>query len=383
MTILIFIFSVLLFLLALQFAQQRQKPDKYFWFSNSKLATRKWEWWRWIILCILCVLCIHFVLTISPKLSYRHIIVLCILITIYWSTTKIINRLTSFRIRLLIEFFLIILLYGIGYLGLQDIDNFTTPMQHPELYLMISNKKSWWEIMGYIILNSLFLTAIIQFIRYNLILWNKKQLQKKLKLNRLKEELNIAQLEMLQARINPHFLYNSLNSIAGLALTDGENTRRMALSLSRFFSYCTNKNISHLIPVSEELEITKTYLDIEKIRFGEKLDFQIIVKEETNHFLIPKLLLQPLAENSVKHGMEGLQEKLCITILVYPEKTGIHILVRDNGIPFPEDLVPGYGLKSIYDKLDILFPESYEVELHNFPKKEISIRLIQKNSHEI
>ena len=99
--------------------------------------------------------------------------------------------------------------------------------------------------------------------------------QRKIKETILEKELIHAQLEALHAKINPHFLYNSLNTIAGLALVDGEKTRQMALALSRFFRYSINKEQTNLICVSEEIEMINTYLDIEKIRFGNQLDYKI------------------------------------------------------------------------------------------------------------
>ena len=81
--------------------------------------------------------------------------------------------------------------------------------------------------------------------------------------------------KLFMLKINPHFLYNSLNTIAGLALVDGEKTRQMALALSRFFRYSINKEQTNLICVSEEIEMINTYLDIEKIRFGNQLDYKI------------------------------------------------------------------------------------------------------------
>ena len=123
------------------------------------------------------------------------------------------------------------------------------------------------EMLETTVIFSIILIASRYFYTYLLEKAEEKK-QRKIKETILEKELIHAQLEALHAKINPHFLYNSLNTIAGLALVDGEKTRQMALALSRFFRYSINKEQTNLICVSEEIEMINTYLDIEKIRFG-------------------------------------------------------------------------------------------------------------------
>lgn len=376
-------FIVLIFILACQFTwmteKKRKSPPRTL-FGETKTSSGSWRWWKWPVVFLLFLGTAGTLLSVYPDCSKAGIFLLTILAVAYWLFMKFVNRQTSPGKRFFLEFILILILVNLAFFGLKSIQYLSGPSGSAKPFI----GENWWnEIRIYVILNSLFLLAISQFLRYSFEIWDKNKAQKALNLTRLKRELNLAQLETLQTRINPHFLYNSLNSIAGLALTDGENTRKMALSLSRFFSYCTDKNATYLIPVGEEAEIIKTYLDIEKIRFGERLDYNITLEKESEKFLIPRLLLQPLVENSVKHGMQGQQDKLCIHIYAQKTAGGIQIGVEDNGSPFPDDLIPGFGLKNTYDKLDILFPGNYEIELRNAPKKEIRIRLIKKNTHEI
>jgi sensor histidine kinase YesM len=197
--------------------------------------------------------------------------------------------------------------------------------------------------------------------------------EKELKALKLKEQLTKAQLDALHAKVNPHFLYNSLNSIAGLALTDGQKTQQMAVSLSKFFRYSINHKEDNLVTVGEELEMAETYLKIEQIRFEERLNFEVIKGPGTEGIKIPRFMLQPLVENSVKHGMKGVDRNLFIRIWAQREGKNLSLSVEDDGQPFGDDLKPGYGLKSIYDKLDILFPEKYEVALYNEPVKQVRI----------
>lgn len=221
---------------------------------------------------------------------------------------------------------------------------------------------------------SIFLSiAIVASKYFHLYLIEKKQ--KKLRTAVQQKEIVQAQLDALHAKINPHFLYNSLNTIAGLALVDAEKTRQMALALSRFFRYSINKEQTNLIRVTEEAEMVRTYLEIEKIRFGELLDYKIEVSPECGELLIPRMLLQPLVENCVKHGWKGEQETILIQIHIQKENNKLIISIHDNGVPFPDEFIPGYGLKSTYDKLELLLPNRHEVEIITKPEKEVQIRI--------
>ena len=206
--------------------------------------------------------------------------------------------------------------------------------------------------------------AAYNYYRYH----NKLKMQEKeLQISRLKQELSQSQLDALSSKINPHFLYNALNSIAGLATTDGSKTRSMAIALSKLFRYNINREESNYVSVKNELEMVLTYLEIEKIRFGERLSYKCNVPEELNEVLIPRHLLQPLVENAVKHG--GNLALLEISITLTMDEKGIVLRVADNGKPFDQHFSPGYGLKSLYDKLDLLTSGHYEIAFENNPKQ--------------
>lgn len=190
------------------------------------------------------------------------------------------------------------------------------------------------------------------------------------------EKKNIeSQFESLQSKVNPHFLYNSLNSIAGLATVDGEKTRQMALALSRFFRYNMNREQEVMVSLEEEAEMISTYLEIEKIRFGDKLNYQINLPSGVGQFSLPRMLLQPIVENAVKHGLKGDCESLNIVISFTPSEKGLTISIKDNGAPFPDDFMPGYGIRSVYEKLDLLYPDNYKVEWLTSPEKVVTIWL--------
>lgn len=212
-------------------------------------------------------------------------------------------------------------------------------------------------------------TVIYLFLRQMHMEKQKKLFAKELELSRLNELKTKAELDALHAKINPHFLYNALNSIADLAVSDGEKARWMTLSLADLFRYSINYTSSNYAMVEEEVSTIKQYLNIEKIRFEDRLDYSIVVEEETKKFLIPRFLLQPLMENAVKHGLKSTGKKTDIRISVTKAGQGLTIKVCDNGPPFPQELIPGYGLKNVFDKLDLLFPNRFEVKMQNEPEK--------------
>ena len=197
------------------------------------------------------------------------------------------------------------------------------------------------------------------------------------KLSKLRELKSKAELNALHSRINPHFLYNSLNSIAGLAHVNANQTEHMALSLSKLFRYSINKEQSDWTSLKEELEMVKIYLDVEKVRFGERLVYSVEIAKELEEQQIPRFIIQPLIENAVKHGISKLVEGGEIKVNITKEGSSILIAVADTGTPFDSDFAPGFGLQSIYDKLEILYADKFEMNFENAPQKRVTLKLKQ------
>jgi sensor histidine kinase YesM len=197
--------------------------------------------------------------------------------------------------------------------------------------------------------------------------------RKELQAAKQKEAKVTAQLELLHDKINPHFLYNSLNSIAGLAMQDGKKTREMTIALSKLLRYSLNYNENNLVPVEQELEMVQTYFDMEKIRFDDRLTYTTNVSADAKKYLIPRFLLQPLVENSIKHAFQDTGDRNGIEISISVENGMLLILVHDTGNPFPDSIVPGFGLKNVSDKLSLLFPGKYELEMTSKPEKQTRI----------
>jgi LytS/YehU family sensor histidine kinase len=124
------------------------------------------------------------------------------------------------------------------------------------------------------------------------------------------------------------------------------------------------------------VEMVQTYLTIEKIRFEERLQFTIEAADEVRTALMPRFILQPLAENCIKHGFNQQAIACQITIVVGQTHQRLQIIVADNGAPFAADMQPGYGLQGIYQKLQLLYPDRHEIRFNNQPKQ-IEITILQ------
>ncbi|QJD84866.1 sensor histidine kinase [Cohnella herbarum] len=146
-----------------------------------------------------------------------------------------------------------------------------------------------------------------------------------------------SELRLLQSQINPHFLYNTLNSIAWMSYREGaEKTADMIQKLSDFFRYNLSQG-ADIISLSKELNIVESYLYLSKIRFADKLTYSIEVAQRLSDVLVPKLILQPLVENAVVHGIEQIDEQGFVHVSVRESSGDLHIEVTDNGMGIAPD----------------------------------------------
>ncbi len=221
-----------------------------------------------------------------------------------------------------------------------------------------------------------FCIATINFLyNFNARFFNYQQQVKELGQAKMNELQSQAELDALHARVNPHFLYNSLNSIAGLAQEDPEKTEEMAIALSHFFKYSTNRQTENWSTVEEEIEILETYLNIEKIRFGERLQYEIQCEDNLKQAKTPRFLLQPLVENAIKYGYQSETNSIDIKVVISQLDGELSLAVYDGGQPFPEQMPSGYGVQSVRKKLALLLPEAHELAFINEPQKHVAIVL--------
>jgi sensor histidine kinase YesM len=169
-----------------------------------------------------------------------------------------------------------------------------------------------------------------------------------------------AQLEMLRYQLNPHFLFNALNSIRASIDEDSRRAKRMITEFSEFLRYSLLKSNASSIPLREELEAIRNYLAIEKIRFEEKLDYRFDVEPAAEAYQLPAFLVHPLVENAVKHGMMNNTAPLQIQIKAQARDGGLAVEVANTGKwskPGSDGNGTGIGLRNVRQRLEQLFAE--------------------------
>ena len=204
---------------------------------------------------------------------------------------------------------------------------------------------------------------------------NARIAEKDLDVLKLRQMKTQAELATLQSKINPHFLYNALNAIASLIHENPDQAEDMTLKLSKLFRYSINNNQEDLVTVAEDMEIVSTYLDIEKVRFGDRINFVLEVDPEVKPEKLPRFLIQPLVENALKHRLKDVILNAELKIRIGKKAGRLVIGISDNGAAFPDELNIGYGLQSTYDKLNLLYGSDYELQLLNKPVKQIEIQI--------
>lgn len=177
---------------------------------------------------------------------------------------------------------------------------------------------------------------------------------------------NQAQLEMLRYQLNPHFLFNALNSIRASVDEDSARAKQMITQLSEFLRYSLLHESAKKIPLRDEIEAVKNYLAIEKIRFEDKLTVEFDVESAAEDFKVPCFLLNPLVENAVKHGLQTSPKPLKIKISARLDANKLLLEISNTGNlkNGSSRNGGGIGLKNVRERLDKLFGENGKFELH-------------------
>lgn len=152
-----------------------------------------------------------------------------------------------------------------------------------------------------------------------------------------------AELQVLRSQINPHFLFNSLNSISALTTFDGQAARAMTIELAQFFRQTLALSEKTRIPLADEISLCESFLAIEKIRFGNKLETEIHVADNALHAFIPPMILQPLVENAIKHGIRDLVDGGVIRITGFVRDQWLHVSI-ENPVDANPSAIAGNGL---------------------------------------
>ena len=225
-------------------------------------------------------------------------------------------------------------------------------LEYPRrLFALVASE--WW-LQGLVWLSAPIVVGIA------LKVWN--ALRMEIKLEEQKRLLLEARLDALQRQINPHFLFNTLNSITSLVRMKPELAREMTVKLANILRALLKDHDTY-VPLSEELDFTDDYLDIEVVRFGaEKLRVEKEIDPRTLGVMVPSILLQPLIENSIKHGLEPRIHVGTVTLRSRLQGARVIIEVADDGVGVgarPESALPrngaGIGMKNVRERQEVLY----------------------------
>ncbi len=211
-------------------------------------------------------------------------------------------------------------------------------------------------------------TALIIIVGFNQHWWRIFLLQGRQE--ELRELAVSAQLAALRAQVNPHFLFNSLNSIAQLIVTDPVKAEACVERLGDIYRYLLQRAHADLVPLSEELSVAESYLEIERARFGDALTVEEKIDARARAMLLPSLILQPLVENAVKHGISPKVGGGRVTIEAHVFEGDLRLAVRDTGVGVRDEqsmFEHGVGLRNVRDRLLRLYGADYAPQVVSQP----------------
>lgn len=229
----------------------------------------------------------------------------------------------------------------------------STIFQHDTGYIDFLNLTIPWRFVYGILMY-----AVIVMVYY-LISSYRDYHEKLIQESQLRQAIQESELNLLKSQINPHFLFNSLNSINALMITDIEKAREMIIELSEFLRYTVRSDENEQISLREEMENIDRYLDIEKIRFGNRLVIEKEVEEACLDLKIPNMILQPLYENAIKHGVNESTDQVVISTTCRTEKDLLRISISNNFTPGGiSKKGKGIGITNVQKRLMLHFHRS-------------------------
>ena len=194
------------------------------------------------------------------------------------------------------------------------------------------------------------------------------------------EEKRKSELDSLQAQITPHFLYNTLDGIVWMIEQNRkEDASKMVTSLARLLRISISKG-KHIIPLEDEFEHVRNYLAIQSMRFKNKITYDLAIQPETRGLAVIKLIVQPIVENAIYHGMEGMYEDGEILVSAYKEGNDFYISVKDNGMGMRKEQANalldygrqvqtrsgnGLGVRNVHERIRLYFGKEYGVSIHS------------------
>jgi two-component system, LytTR family, sensor kinase len=228
----------------------------------------------------------------------------------------------------------------------------------------------WWLLLTVI--------ATLMSVAAPLKIWNNTRIE--MNLERHQQLLLKARMDALSRQINPHFLFNTLNTVSALIRFDPDNARGVVLKLSNILRRLLRKHET-FVPLREELDFIDDYLDIEVARFGrDNLDIIKQIDEETLEAFVPSMLLQPIVENCLKHGLAPKLDGGKIQLRTTNRDGRLRIEIEDNGVGISEEKMPhvyveGIGLSNVRERLRVLYGADFHLQIESRPGQGTLIKI--------
>ncbi len=239
---------------------------------------------------------------------------------------------------------------------------------HPNESYWLENRLPLNVFIGY----ALYVIYVVFFYAVNYYEGFKEKLRNEGKLKGLVKE---AELHALKSQINPHFLFNSLNSISSLTMTDPAKAQEMVINLSSLMRYSLKHDQNRTVAFREELKNNKLYLQLEKVRFGKKLNPVFEIDEECLNDQIPNMILQPLYENAIKYGVYETTEPVDVITRARRKGDVLEVTILNNYDPnVIAKRGEGIGLRNIRDRLKIIYNNPLLMKVED-NKKEFKVTL--------
>lgn len=234
-----------------------------------------------------------------------------------------------------------------------------------------------WERYLIVAFSKFFIILGLSILFFLILHWKELQSQKEKTLTAI-AIANEAQLQMLRYQLNPHFLFNALNSIRSLVYLDAAKADRMITDLSEFLRYTLTEENSHKATLAEEIDIIKRYLEIQKIRFEDKLETEVTIQKEALEVKVPCFLIHPLVENAIKYSVATSRPPLQLAIAGSYRDDTLRIKISNSGKLSGHNDCPGNGtgLKNIRRRLDHFYPHRNSLEIsENSGRVDAEIRI--------
>lgn len=232
----------------------------------------------------------------------------------------------------------------------------------------ISQTETFIGVPFWIALTALF-EYLVVFSILHILYSNRKLRIREKQANELRALATQQQISTLKAQLNPHFLFNTLNSINAMGSRDIRESRNMVTKLSDMLRYSIRSFDEELTPLHDEIRFIKKYLELEKHRYGDRLDYSISADSSLSGMEISPMTIQPLVENAVKHGISGLKEGGRIEVSITRQNGQVRVSVKDTGIGLHDDFdvsrTVGVGLKNTNEYLITKFGPEHRLRFEN------------------